>query len=176
MGNNRISGTLPASLGRLSNLQRIVLHQNKLSGRISSRNQFTPLGPVPSSFWELGCIVNLAGNPALQHGPDVSAEERSALISLYNSTNGPNWTCNTGESPHSLLNMLVGWAKENIEVAKWYKVGVLGSRVHSIVMSSNNMVGSIPSDISKLTHLRMIELATMPGKTSIESYTSLYIQ
>lgn len=86
MGNNQISGPLPASLGRLTNLQRIVLHQNKLSG------------PVPSSFWELGCIVNLAGNPALRHGPDVSAEERSALISLYNATNGPNWTCNTGSS------------------------------------------------------------------------------
>lgn len=55
---------------------------------------------------------------------------------------------------------------------------MLGSRVHSIVMSSNNMVGTIPSEISKLTHLRMIELATMPGlfgpiSESICSITSL---
>lgn len=140
MGNNKISGNLPASLGNLTQLQRIVLHQNKLSGH------------VPSSFWELGCIVNLAGNPALQHGPDVSAEERAALICLYTSTNGHRWTCNTG------------WTNPSLEVAKWYKVGVLGSRVHSIVMSSNNMVGSLPADIAKLTHLRMIELATMPGQ------------
>ena len=52
-------------------------------------------------------------------------------------------------------------------MAKWYKVGVLGSRVHSIVMSSNNMVGSLPPDIGRLSQLRMIELATMPGKCSI---------
>lgn len=36
------------------------------------------------------------------------------------------------------------------------------SRVHSIVMSSNNMDGSISSSIAHLTQLRMIELATMP--------------
>jgi hypothetical protein len=127
-------------------------------------------GPVPSSFWELGCIVNLAGNSALEHGPDVSIEERSALISLFNSTNGPRWTCSTGTISLSLLSLLclrslsgAGWTNESLPVAKWYKVGVLGSRVHSIVMSSNNMVGSLPPAISKLTHLRMIELATMPG-------------
>ena len=33
---------------------------------------------------------------------------------------------------------------------------------HSVVMSSNNMVGSIPDSIQHLTQLRMIELATMP--------------
>ena len=56
---------------------------------------------------------------------------------------------------------------ENVPVAKWYKVGVLGSRVHSIVMSSNNMVGSLPPEIGQLSQLRMIELATMPGKCSM---------
>ena len=48
-------------------------------------------------------------------------------------------------------------------VSRWYKVGALGSHVHSIVMSSNNMNGKLPSSISNLTQLRMIELATMPG-------------
>lgn len=44
------------------------------------------------------------------------------------------------------------------------QVGVLSSHVHSIVMSSNGMEGRIPTSISQLTYLRMIELATMPGK------------
>jgi hypothetical protein len=43
------------------------------------------------------------------------------------------------------------------------QVGVLLSHVHSIVMSSNGMSGQIPTSIRALTHLRMIELATMPG-------------
>ena len=46
-GNNRISGSLPASLGNLKNLQRIVLHQNRLSGH------------VPDTIWKLGCIVRV---------------------------------------------------------------------------------------------------------------------
>lgn len=63
----------------------------------------------------------------------------------------------------SIMCAHVGWMDANTPVAKWYKVGVLGSRVHSIVMSSNNMTGTIPPDIAKLAHLRMIELATMSG-------------
>ena len=45
-----------------------------------------------------------------------------------------------------------------------YKVGVLLSHVHSIVMSSNSMVGHLPVDLQQLTQLRMVELATMTGK------------
>lgn len=48
-------------------------------------------------------------------------------------------------------------------MSEWYKVGVLGSNVHSIVMSSNSMSGRLPTSISSLKHLRMIELATMPS-------------
>jgi Leucine-rich repeat (LRR) protein len=50
-------------------------------------------------------------------------------------------------------------------VHSWYKVGTLGGHVHSIVMSSNGMSGRLPASIIGLTHLRMIELATMTGLT-----------
>jgi hypothetical protein len=83
MGNNRLSGSLPPSLGALSSLQRIVLHQNRLSGA------------VPSELGQLGCIVNLAGNPGLEHGADVSVEERCALAELYRATDGSHWVCDT---------------------------------------------------------------------------------
>ena len=53
--------------------------------------------------------------------------------------------------------------KEVINISRQLQVGVLSSHVHSLVMSSNGMDGIIPSDIGKLTHLRMIELATMAG-------------
>ena len=54
-----------------------------------------------------------------------------------------------------------GWCSED-PVARWYKVGVLLSHVHSLVMSSNGMSGELPDEVGQLTHLRMIELATMP--------------
>lgn len=138
MGNNHLHGPLPKTLGHLTRLQRIVLHQNRLSG------------VVPAELSQLECIVNLAGNPNLMHGPDVPAAERQALGALFMATQGDNWVCKAG------------WRGPNA-VSSWYKVGVLGSHVHSIVMSSNNMVGSLPPAIAELKHLRMVELATMPG-------------
>ena len=73
-------GKLPASLGILNNLQRIVLHQNRLSG------------PVPKEIGELGCIINLAGNPDLEHGAEVPSAEKRALCDLFSSTKGERWT------------------------------------------------------------------------------------
>lgn len=85
MGNNKLSGRLPHTLGRLRHLQRIVLHQNKLTG------------VVPSTLWDLGCIVNLAGNRGLEHGEDVPLLERQALVDLYRSTHGSQWACSSGK-------------------------------------------------------------------------------
>lgn len=66
-------------------------------------------GLVPPEFSELGCIVNLAGNPKLEHGPDVPAEERQALVDIFATTNGNRW------------NNKTNW-NSALPVAKWYKV------------------------------------------------------
>ena len=84
----------------------------------------------------------------------VPTVERRALEKIYLSTAGHHW--------HNNHN----WLSE-CRVATWYKVGVLASNVHSLVMSSNNMRGSLPAEISELKQLRMIELATMPGLVGI---------
>ena len=137
MGNNKICGNIPASLASLKTLQRIVLHQNCLQGRI------------PRELERTGCIVNVAGNPLLEMGTDVPHNERAALVNLWEATKGYQWSNNTG------------WCSDE-PVSSWYKVGTLGSHVHSLVMSSNRMQGKLPASISALAHLRMIELATMP--------------
>ena len=64
---------------------------------------------MPPALGELGCIVNLAGNPRLQFGPDVPALEREALLDLYKATHGRNWGIRTN------------WGTVE-PVAKWYKV------------------------------------------------------
>lgn len=141
MGNNRLCGPIPLSLGALTNLQRIVLHQNNLTG------------VIPTELCSLGCIVNLAGNALLEYGEDVPDSERAVLVDIFRSTKGPtSWV-----TKHN-------WASP-LPVCRWYKVGVLGSHVHSLVMSSNCLTGSLPTSISRLTHLRMIELATMGSLT-----------
>ena len=85
MGNNHISGRLPEALGNLRSLQRIVLHQNKLSGA------------VPRELAGLSCVVNLAGNPRLVHGPDVPQTERKALLDIFEATRGHGWACSAGD-------------------------------------------------------------------------------
>lgn len=41
---------------------------------------------VPASLGKLGCIVNLAGNVGLEHGPDVPQSERDALVAFFHAT------------------------------------------------------------------------------------------
>jgi hypothetical protein len=41
---------------------------------------------VPASLGKLGCIVNLAGNMGLEHGPDVPQSERDALVAFFHAT------------------------------------------------------------------------------------------
>lgn len=97
MGNNRLTGKLPESLTGLKQLQRIVLHQNNL------------VGYVPEALGDLGCIVNLAGNPRLEYGADVPKSERDALNELFFSTKGHKWNTKTN------------WNSDK-PVCKWYKV------------------------------------------------------
>ena len=120
MGNNQLCGELPSSLGNLKHLQRIVLHQNKLTGQ------------VPASLGKLGCIVNLAGNVGLEHGPDVPQTERDALISFFHATKGPEWTAR-----HC-------WGSRE-PVSRWYKVRkykytvrVFFKMIHSILLDCQN--------------------------------------
>jgi len=69
-----------------------------------------------------------------------------ALVALYNSTNGPNWTNN------------IGWLKGPLTT--WYGV-ILNSdgRVGSINLSGNNLSGSITSSLENLTELSTLNLS-----------------
>ena len=74
-----------------------------------------------------------------------------ALVALYNSTNGANWTNNT--------NWLTG------NVSTWYGVTVSGDRVTEIDLRTNNLVGTIPPEIGLITDLTALtfELNQLSG-------------
>ncbi|WP_064967128.1 leucine-rich repeat domain-containing protein [Tenacibaculum ovolyticum] len=73
----------------------------------------------------------------------VSEIEKQALIALYNSTNGANWT-NTWDLTKP--------------VCDWYGVTVFQNKVTNLALNSNNLVGSIPSSIGNLSNLLIISL------------------
>src|SRR4051812_46640296 len=70
------------------------------------------------------CSVNLYGIPT------VITADSTALVALYNSTDGDNWNDNT--------NWLSG------PVNTWYGVTVNSNRVTSLDLSDNNLIGTIP--------------------------------
>src|SRR3954462_9596910 len=69
----------------------------------------------------------------------VNKQDSLALVDLYNSTDGANWSSNE--------NWLTG------PVSTWYGVEVTGTRVTGMFMLLNSLKGSIPSSIGNLTKL-----------------------
>ncbi|MEJ2567323.1 MAG: leucine-rich repeat domain-containing protein [candidate division WOR-3 bacterium] len=100
----------------------------------------------------------------------VFAQDREgdslALVELYDSTDGDNWTNNTN------------WKSGPIDT--WYGVTVTGGRVTTLLLLNNNLVGSIPAEIGNLTSLHSLRLydnqltgSIPPGIGNLTSLTRL---
>ena len=112
-----------------------------------------------------GCQGDSPAGPA-EDGSDQSekeaaatrAAERAALVALYNSTDGGNWTNNTG------------WLLSD-DHCSWFGVGCLGGeRVTGVGLSQNNLTGSSPVELGNLTLLDGLGLAgnNLTGSISAE--------
>jgi len=74
------------------------------------------------------------------------ATDRAALVALYNATDGANWANNTN------------WLSDE-PLGDWYGVTTRADgRVDYIYLWSNNLTGSIPSEIGNLTALIELQL------------------
>lgn len=85
--------------------------------------------------------------PALawEKGSCVPPAQRAALVALYNSTNGANWTNNSN------------WL--SADESTWFGVEVTGCDITSIVLIDNNLQGTIPTEIGDLPNLLDLELS-----------------
>lgn len=76
----------------------------------------------------------------------VNTNDSLALVDLYNSTGGPNWS-----------------GKDNwlttAPVNTWYGIAVTNNRVTSISLISSGPTGTIPSSIGNLTNLEHLDLS-----------------
>ena len=68
-----------------------------------------------------------------------------ALVSLFDSTNGTNWTNNTN------------WLTQT-PISQWYGVTVEGDRVVSIHLENNALIGQLPSALFDLQDLTILQL------------------
>ena len=76
---------------------------------------------------------------------DQLAVEKNALIALYNSTDGPNWTDSTNWNTSAPVN-------------DWFGVTVEGNQVVNITLTSNNLVGTLPAELGDLSGLQTLNL------------------
>ena len=82
---------------------------------------------------------------------DVAAQippiERGALIALYDATNGPSWTNNSG------------WATVMVDPeCSWYGVTCFEGHVTHLDLSSNQLNGVIPPELKNLSNLANLHL------------------
>jgi len=73
----------------------------------------------------------------------VSLKEKGALLDLYNSTNGTQWTSS--------------W-DVNQPVNSWKGVTVLNNKIIALSLTDNNLEGNLPESLGDLVHLKVLNL------------------
>jgi len=87
----------------------------------------------------------------------ISSSEREALITLYNKTDGDNWTNNSGwKTPPLEADGFGSIGSEN----NWYGItcSAANTRVEEIRLPGNNLQGTIPVKIGGLSNLNYLNL------------------
>ena len=77
---------------------------------------------------------------------DSTAQDRAALVALYNATDGANWQTSTN------------WLTDR-PIGEWHRVTVDGDgRVTQLDLSDNQLSGPIPAELGGLTNLELLNL------------------
>ncbi|MCP4156747.1 MAG: hypothetical protein GY757_54035 [bacterium] len=125
------------------------------------------------------CVLLLISPAAGQWNRTIVTMQRSALIAIYNSTGGDEWSGNHGWKTPPLY--YDGFAMPGTE-KNWYGLTFdsSGLYVETIDLSDNELDGPCPPEISWLRHLKALDLSSNrlkgtipPGLGALEYLTSL---
>lgn len=156
--NNQLVGTLPATLNRLTALERFLANANELTGRIPSLGSWPSLQRFEvSTNWLSGPIPPLGGLTALEHfladsnqlsGPIPNLDASTALVVF-------NVNDNQLSGPIPSLATLTGLAA--FRAANNQLTGLIPSlttltQLEVLELSSNQLTGPVP-DLSTQTTL-----------------------
>ncbi len=174
IGGNQLTGNIPVSYGNLSNLAFLALKNNDLSGcfdgnlsnicaagtnaRINSGNNLDAL-------WTNFCATE-AGACTPPPAPTCRYTDSLALLTLFQSTNGPTWTTtwNLAQPMDTWYGITlnadgcvaeVNLAQNNLFGVLPPAIGNLTSMVRFNV-HSNRLMGGIPAAIGNAVELRQI--------------------
>jgi len=145
MHNNQLSGTIPVSLGNLSNLQTLYLSVNQL------------IGSIPASLGNLSKlqILYLHDNQLTDSIPK-SLGNLSSLQTLY--LHGNQLSGNIPESLGNLSSLGILYLERNqLSGSIPESLGNL-SNLQRLYLGGNQLSGSIPDWLEKLENLRILAL------------------
>ena len=155
---NQLTGTIPPELGSLSNLESLYIQDNRLTGEIPQ--SFTGLTALERFYFTdnaglcapndevfqswLKSVTDVEGDNC---SPPDSEEDRAALVALYNTTAGPNWTNNTN------------WLSDR-PMREWYGVTTddEGRVTHLSFHYDNQLTGTIPPELGSLSNLESLTI------------------
>jgi len=152
LGGNQLTGTIPPELGNLINLEYIALKNNELSGCFDE-NLYNLCGQITDDFlasWPDFCNTGA--------GTCLPCRQRDslALVVLYNSTDGANWTINWDLAQP--MDTWYGVMLNEDECVTCIDMDGMFNCLYDNDFSGNNLSGSIPPEIGDLTNLTYLSL------------------
>ena len=172
LGNNQLIGGIPVTLSNLNTLQVLDLSSNQLSGCFpqsfvvfcNSTYDFSDNSNLPNSGdFSAFCTNNTGGCTNCTTGDSL------VLVTLYNATNGSNWTKSWDLATpistwHGITTNSEGCVR-SINLSLNGLNGVLPpqigdlSNLELLYLYENQLTGSIPVELGKLSKLKELHLA-----------------
>ncbi len=189
---NNFTGAFPRSVALLPNLVAIEIHKNQFTSfpnisshpnapnlRVAIQSNYIPWDDIAAnlnvdSTYSFNSFVYSPQNEIpVTEGRVLDLAEITSLRDLYESTNGAQWTNNTGwpSTP-------AAWDSVTSidQVTGWYGVTIENGDITAIRLPNNNLSGTLPTSLNNLLAVEVLAVDMNSLSGDIPSLSSLLLK